>query len=914
MDDMPLDLGAKRSSEAAFGNSLPTSASPTKLVKLESSSESKPPSGTLFKVTEPSVLQASAAASTITAVVNEAIKKEEDQDVKPDSKATPPPPGGYVHKLKKAWITQYSGNDNDNNSNNEYSAPSTPNQRATPSPALSSASASSNNRAATSKTGGGRSSSNNLNGSNKNNNKSTPDNEGTEESSDNSEISSSASRRGKRGGGSGSGGRGSRTRSGTPQSSSKTGGNNGRVTKAKKGKKASSTSSRTATGKKPTRSSARSSRSAVASNEEDFDSSSDSDDGVASDTTSSSRRSNRGSANSTSSSSRGGRRSAATSAKLASGRNTTEDEAAMSDTSSLEANPKNPFNQPPIHVRKKTGKSFLQDKTCNEMNNAKLAKCRECKWSDPPEVDTSRKNGGNSNVNDETASASTNIFCRFYGFRRLKYHKNGQLGVSGFLDPHSKEDVTSDDADMWEANAENAPEGLSVDQAKYCLQLLKYDFDLIVKQERQAVKEHIGEDEKVAWKRVCQGVSETCDVCETVLFSLHWACRRCGFAACLDCYISRKNSETTEADAKTNKNSNVRDEDAKDKFSWLLCTNKSTHDLEKLMLTQMVTGNVLEDMMLMLEKTGLEFKKPKVRSTKKLANGDNKSGDDQDSVDTKEDDAPQVNGKPETQEKEKEEPQKKGASLRDLIGSKEEKVKMSDLIEAFVEDSLDEDALTFRKALTHFVRTTDEEQDKTYVWRHGFAPGTRSYLNIETRSIYPNVNHSWLNHGRVLRMEGATDSPQAVELFQEVWSRGQPIVVANATKALNLSKWYPSNLNDEFGDEKSDFVNVNSGESLGFHPMKKFWDGYSFVNKRNIKDDKGDLAILRLSGWPSTYGDEFKEVLPARSAEFLRMLPVPCYTGRAGPLNLAASLPDTFARAEVGPRAVITYGDIKVSK
>lgn len=40
-------------------------------------------------------------------------------------------------------------------------------------------------------------------------------------------------------------------------------------------------------------------------------------------------------------------------------------------------------------------------------------------------------------------------------------------------------------------------------------------------------------------------------------------------------------------------------------------------------------------------------------------------------------------------------------------------------------------------------------------------------------------------------------------------------------------------------------------------------------------------------------------------------LPVPCYTGRAAPLNLAASLPDTFARAEVGPRALITYGDIE---
>lgn len=95
--------------------------------------------------------------------------------------------------------------------------------------------------------------------------------------------------------------------------------------------------------------------------------------------------------------------------------------------------------------------------------------------------------------------------------------------------------------------------------------------------------------------------------------------------------------------------------------------------------------------------------------------------------------------------------------------------------------------------------------------------------------------------------------------------------------------------------------------------MKKFWEGYGTVSKR-IKDEKGQPAVVRLSGWPGTFGDEFKETLPDRSAEFLGMLPVPCYTGRAAPLNLAASPPDTFARAEVGPRAFITYGDVTDSK
>lgn len=97
---------------------------------------------------------------------------------------------------------------------------------------------------------------------------------------------------------------------------------------------------------------------------------------------------------------------------------------------------------------------------------------------------------------------------------------------------------------------------------------------------------------------------------------------------------------------------------------------------------------------------------------------------------------------------------------------------------------------------------------------------------------------------------------------------------------------------------------------MGDHQLKKFWDGYGSVSKR-LKDQKGQPAILKVSGWPGTFGDEFKETLPSRSAEFLRMLPIQIYTGRAGPLNLAASLPETFARAEVGPRAIITYGDIE---
>ena len=48
-------------------------------------------------------------------------------------------------------------------------------------------------------------------------------------------------------------------------------------------------------------------------------------------------------------------------------------------------------------------------------------------------------------------------------------------------------------------------------------------------------------DNVVAWKRVVQGVREMCDVCDANLFNFHWACGKCGFVVCLDCYVDRKN-------------------------------------------------------------------------------------------------------------------------------------------------------------------------------------------------------------------------------------------------------------------------------------------------------------------------------------------------------------------------------------
>ena len=88
--------------------------------------------------------------------------------------------------------------------------------------------------------------------------------------------------------------------------------------------------------------------------------------------------------------------------------------------------------------------------------------------------------------------------------------------------------------------------------ARRLLASLRGNFDRMMREEREALELHVGSGaepesagpdggegaqvQAVGWKRVVQGVREMCDVCDSTLFNLHWACARCGFVVCIDCY------------------------------------------------------------------------------------------------------------------------------------------------------------------------------------------------------------------------------------------------------------------------------------------------------------------------------------------------------------------------------------------
>ena len=329
-----------------------------------------------------------------------------------------------------------------------------------------------------------------------------------------------------------------------------------------------------------------------------------------------------------------------------------------------------------------------------------------------------------------------------------------------------------------------------------------------------------------------QGVREMCDVCDTTLFSFHWACGRCGFVVCVDCYHDRKSEKVRSwpnggGDDSDDKDLSDKEQQQQDGYSWQLCTNKSSHDLEKLMLTQIITGDLLEK---------LNSKLKKVYPAAE-ASGNDTVG--------------QKDGRGSN-------------SLRELMGD----------VKDFIED-----------------RVQDEQQH--YIRKWGEIKEDRVFFR-------PND----LDNHRVLRMDNGEDT----EAFRQAWGQGQPVLVTEMTRKMNVKLWSPSALVNEFGDQKVEFVDAVSGDSLGHHSLQTFFQGFSVASRRSVRDKEGRKAVVKLKDWPAAAASEDFFSTP-RAEDFLQHLPFQSYTSKRGVFNLTSALPDVFMRPDLGPRVFLSYGN-----
>ncbi|KYM79539.1 Lysine-specific demethylase 3B [Atta colombica] len=642
------------------------------------------------------------------------------------------------------------------------------------------------------------------------------------------------------------------------------------------------------------------------------------------------------------------------------------------------------FRKPTISQLKKSGESWLQDGACFEVAT-KLAKCRECRWTP-----------------NQRSKNSQNIFCRFYAFRRLRYTKNGQLAIAGFSDPHKDASEVNyeeqhgqhlhiDDLRLWLPGGDNQKttgkndkseknekdkgdrEDLDLETAHRLLWQVGDQFCDLLHQEKNALQEHMAEDGTVAWKRVILGVREMCDVCETTLFNVHWACGKCGFVVCIDCYKGRKNG-TVKIWGESGKD--------RDDFSWLLCTNRQVHEPERLMLTQIIAGDSLLRLGQRLHECRAEWGIPQhcacslvtptqpneilrnlikgdsvpvlngnvkqeIKEEKKIneSNGASESktnGEDKNSpLNWLADVALQNQDKNDSGSDSDSDDDREGnySTLRELLirpshksngsggsrsnsptnnssgvnntpqnnvaksGKKSKMDTLDEVISSVIEHSVKKEkdsGLDDEKPreLKHFVRR--------YKWtQRGREPlPIRIMTGTESRSLYPDVPHSWLCDGKLLRLSDP-NNPNNYRIFQDQWKRGQPVIVSDVAKALDMKLWHPDSFARDFGDEKNDLVNCMTGNLVPNQPMRKFWEGFEYYSKR-LKDERGNPMLLKLKDWPP--GDDFAELLPSRFTDLMKVLPLSEYTHRNGRLNLASRLPNCFVRPDLGPKMYNAYG------
>uniref|UniRef100_A0A8C2HL64 Jumonji domain containing 1C n=1 Tax=Cyprinus carpio TaxID=7962 RepID=A0A8C2HL64_CYPCA len=578
-----------------------------------------------------------------------------------------------------------------------------------------------------------------------------------------------------------------------------------------------------------------------------------------------------------------------------------------------------------VRKLKQTGEAFLQDDSCVEFG-PNVQKCRECR------LDRSRK---------FQEPAISPVFCRFYYFRRLSYSRNGVIRVDGF----SVSEQTDEEAvTVWTGSSEDEDDKkrrkMDLETSKSVLTFIGDKFCQLVKTEDTAFT-WVKKDTQIMWKRAVRGVREMCDACEATLFNMHWACHKCGFVVCMDCYKARENKK------------------AKDKelYVWVRCVKNQPHDFKNLMPTQIVPETVLADMQRSMHSVREKFGIPSHCSCT-----DSKTHNPSTAT---------TNGLPPVRlhimhlaylcpgkflfaftfmhvadafiksdlhciqgiklikkagcdgmeaHSGKSMSPEQGSTLRDLLTSTAGKLRLGSTGGAFapvynlseqvvqstrVPNILDDiiASVVENKIPATKMARVGLNQDSLPEGEVGQQPEGVKLDESPLADPHTVVPHEWLGNHRLLWLKDHHHQGNQ-RLFEEYWIQEQPVLVSGLHKSLKANLWKPEHFSREFSSLHSDLYNCRDG-SVTNSKVKEFWDGFEDVSKRP-KSDKGESVVYRLKDWPS--GEEFLALMPARYHDVMKSLPVPQYTDPEAHLNLASHLPSFFIRPDLGPRLCCAHG------
>ncbi|XP_026816399.1 lysine-specific demethylase 3A-like isoform X3 [Rhopalosiphum maidis] len=621
---------------------------------------------------------------------------------------------------------------------------------------------------------------------------------------------------------------------------------------------------------------------------------------------------------------------------------------------------------PPIKIPKKRGRKpkvvvsiplkkgknndgevrFFQSGPCLNAG-PKIHKCRECRIFI------------NNKKNDVmTQDEIDNIFCRFYAFRRLFTNKTGQLMNAGFPDPFL--DITEDDANLWLPNPECPPSSLDVEVAKKVLVEAGRQFCYLVKEENKALTlSPYFQGKPIAWKKAANGVREMCDVCLTTIFNYHWACAKCGFGVCIDCVKARLNGSSESPNAAIMTKKDLRERDT---FTWMTCNSKHNHDVERLMLTQIVASDSMDVVFSDLHRISTlwnisiecgcpghpfpelqgnvstddedEDEEPSSTTQASTSNANNSQNSSAENAKTNSSEnlknESANNSKIKSSEDSKTTPARNSStnsaaenSLNNLVESSSNNISEGSKSNGHSQNAINIEPQIAgssngrrvsvqsdpgkREALKHFVRKKNKYLRT--IPREPLPP--RAMTLAESREFFPNNPHTWLCDGKLLRLLDPEDSTN-YDMFQEQWKRGQPVMISDVGQRLNPEFWSPNSFSRDFGEFTNDLIDCATGMLIEGKTMKQFWDGFENESKR-LKSADGKQMLLKLKDWP--VGSDFSDTLPEslfryRFDDLMRVLPLKDYTLRDGKLNLAARLPACFVRPDLGPKMYSAYGNV----